>query len=720
MSASWAPVLGAFADKYFENLQRTQRLSDRDLDRVKEQSLDILSRCVDPLGDDSVTAGLVIGHVQSGKTLSFTSVAALARDNGFHLVILLAGYTTNLLAQSADRLRRDLDFVRHGQEWRIFDTPTPDEFEEIRRRIDDKRNERPFDHETVVITVLKNYQRINALADQLAFLSLSGIPTLVIDDEADQASLNTLAAANVKNDRLHDEEVSRTYEAIRNLRAAVPMHTFLEYTATPQAVMLVTVLDSLSPDWAVTITPGAGYTGGREFFVESKDQIVRTVPDNEVFDPAEPPEQLPGSLLLALATFILVCAQHKAARESGNRTMMIQPHNTQDPHLRFGRLVRQALQAYALFKDNPHGLREQFAEAYDDLDETTTKLAPLDELLHYVPRLAETIEVAIVNSGPERASVDFERHPYYVLVGGMLLDRGFTVEGLTVTYMPRFPNTGADTMQQRARFFGYRKSYFHYCRVFMPEGLADAMTGYVRAEEGLRAEIDEHRLGSIKTWRRRLEQPTQLKRIVRKNVISMSVSPVTDESGWEWPRHLHEMAEANQPAFDSFYRNLKQFAAPRSAIDLEGVFDERPDRPLHEWFEAVAKADVRDLLENLTFVRSDQVLAERLIETLDQPRFDSIDVIALDQLTTRRERGGRSLRVLQDNPFRGRSNADDRQQYVGERDVRHHDMRHTTLQLRRVTIKDEKDPSGDPLEAVWFAFHFPRGMQRLVWKQVGA
>lgn len=716
--SSWAPEEGAFSSRYFENLRVAQRLSSHDVDRVREQSLDILRRCVNPHGDDCANAGLVIGHVQSGKTLSFTSVAALARDNGFHLVIVLAGYTNNLRAQSAERLKRDLAFTRHGQEWKIFDTPDADAFVDIRRRIDDKRKARPFDHETVVITVLKNYQRINALADELAFLDLSGIPTLVIDDEADQASLNTLAAANLKNDRAHDKDVSRTYDAIRNLRAVLPLHTFLEYTATPQAVMLVTVLDSLSPDWAVTITPGAAYTGGRDFFVDSKDQIVRTVPDEDVFDPAEPPEELPESLLLALATFILVCAQHKAARESGNRTMMIQPHNTQDPHSRFGRLVRHALETYAMFDTNPLGLREQFAEAYDDLDETTTQLQPLDELLHFIPRLAASIAVAIVNSGPDRASVDFDQHPYYILVGGMLLDRGFTVEGLTVTYMPRFPNTGADTMQQRARFFGYRKNYLHYCRVYLPEGLNDAMTEYVRAEEGLRSEIDEHRLGSIKEWRRRLEQPAQLQRLVRSNVISMNVSPVTDESGWEWPRHLHEVAAINGPMLDDFYERLKRDSPPRSAFSIAGIVDERSDRPEHEWFPTVPKAKVLTMIASLAHAPQDRDLLERIRGTLEQPRFDAIDVIALDRLSTRRERGGRSLRVLQDNPFRGRSNLGDREQYVGERDIRHHDIRHTTLQLRRVTVKDVTTLGGNPLETVWFALHFPRGMRRLVWKQI--
>lgn len=716
MTTTWEPSLGEFSTLYFENLSASKRLSPGDLESVVAQSLQILGRCIEPADDDRANAGLVIGHVQSGKTLSFTSVAAIARDNGFHLIIVLAGYTKNLRAQSAERLRGDLAFTRHGQHWKIFDTPGPEELREVRRRIEDKRRDRPFEHETVVITVLKNYQRINNLADELRFVDLRGVPTLIIDDEADQASLNTLAAANVRDNLTHDDEVSRTYEAISNLRDAIPSHSFLEYTATPQAVMLLTVLDTLSPDWAITLNTGTGYTGGREFFVEAKDQIVRTIPDDEVFDPAEPPDELPESLLRALSTFVLICAQHKAARESGNRTMMIQPHNTQDPHSRFGRLVRQALAAYAIFRGNPHGLREQFLEAYEDLAQTSPQIEPLDDLLHYVPYLSDVIRVAIVNSGPEREAVDFAAEPYYVLVGGMLLDRGFTVEGLTVTYMPRFPNTGADTMQQRARFFGYRRSYLHYCRVYMPEALSAAMEAYVRAEEGLRAQIEEHRDRPLKSWRRFLEQPSQLNRLVRKSVISMDVSPISDEAGWEWPRHLHETADANAPLFDAFYGSLRSLSPSRPATELAHVFDERDDRPDHEWYESVPKSTILEFLSHLTVPQKDELLFERLRLALEGAQYQLVDIIALDRLETRRERGGRSLRVLQDNPFQGRSNAGDREQYVSERDIRRDDFR-TTLQIRRVTIRDVFDSDGHPLRAHWFAIHFPRGMRRIVWRQ---
>jgi hypothetical protein len=89
------------------------------------------------------------------------------------------------------------------------------------------------------------------------------------------------------------------------------------------------------------------------------------------------------------------------------------------------------------------------------------------------------------------------------LVGGQAMDRGFTVEGLTVTYMPRVAGIGnADTIQQRARFFGYKREYLGYCRVYLETAVRDAFRAYITHEENIRKQMNEHKGKPLSEWKR--------------------------------------------------------------------------------------------------------------------------------------------------------------------------------------------------------------------------
>lgn len=101
--------------------------------------------------------------------------------------------------------------------------------------------------------------------------------------------------------------------------------------------------------------------------------------------------------------------------------------------------------------------------------------------------------------------IRWRNHYSWILVGGKALDRGFTLEGLTVSYISRGVGAGfADVIQQRGRFFGYKKEYLGYCRVYLPQASLDAFIDYVEHEESLRSELQKAIVGgeSIKQWRR--------------------------------------------------------------------------------------------------------------------------------------------------------------------------------------------------------------------------
>jgi len=191
--------------------------------------------------------------------MSFETVAALARDNAFQMVIVVAGTSNPLFEQSTGRLRRDLRLDEPGRErrWIQFENPGDDDATEqaIRDVLDGWRDAGTPEEfkRTVLITVLKHHRRLQNLSELVRAVGMQGVPVLVIDDEADQASLNTEVAQG---------QESSTYRRLMDLRQELPNHTYLQYTATPQAPLLISIIDSLSPNFVQVLDPGTEYVAG--------------------------------------------------------------------------------------------------------------------------------------------------------------------------------------------------------------------------------------------------------------------------------------------------------------------------------------------------------------------------------------------------------------------------------------------------------------------------
>ena len=220
---------------------RILRLDPESTERLADEATTILGKCLPPRGTAESTTGLVLGYVQSGKTMSFTTVAALARDNGFPMVIVVTGISTPLLDQSTRRLEQDLR-LQENRKWRLFRNPKPADRQSIADVLDDWRDGRLPEHrrKTVLITVLKQTTNLRNLIRVLEQLDLATLPVLVIDDEADQAGLNTRVGQNTP---------STTYQRLVALRQNLPHHAYLQYTATPQAPLLINIIDVLSPQF---------------------------------------------------------------------------------------------------------------------------------------------------------------------------------------------------------------------------------------------------------------------------------------------------------------------------------------------------------------------------------------------------------------------------------------------------------------------------------------
>lgn len=582
----WVPLQGAEIQGLLEHLS----LDHDSKDRLATEAATILGKCIPPQVGSESTTGLVLGYVQSGKTLSFTAVAALARDNEFPMVIVITGIATHLLGQSRGRLETDLR-LQTNRKWRLFLNPRPEQRQTVADVLADWTDRGLPDHrrQSVLITVLKNPTHLRNLVSLLSQLELSRTPVLVIDDEADQAGLNTL---------VNRGRESTTYQRLVALRSCLPHHTYLQYTATPQAPLLINLIDTLSPRFAELLVPGDDYTGGETFF-EEQPELVRIIPATEIPSRTNPLTTVPPTLIEALRLFFLGVATgyvrgDDQRPQSRNRSMLVHPSRETPGHGQFFHWITQIRQQWLelLGPQSSDHERNQFVHsfrsAYDDLRQTVDDLPTFDQLageLHYAIRKTEVLEV---NARPITPQPDWRITYPWILVGGQAMDRGFTIEGLTVTYMPRNMGGGnADTIQQRARFFGYKRPYLGFCRVFLEQGLLQAFQFYVTHERDIRQRLMQHRGRPLSEWRRAFFLDSNL-RPTRRQVLDLDYRQDVFSNDWFWPKiphGTHELLDANRQTVRRLVESLvwnPDAGDPRRTADQIHLVAEVPLRRAYE------------------------------------------------------------------------------------------------------------------------------------------
>lgn len=555
----WNPFVGEETD----GLLRSKGFvnSDGTFNPIGENILDeacrIMQMCGNPTTPTNSETGIVIGYVQSGKTLSFTTLTALARDNNYQIVIIIGGTSVNLLDQSTKRLRRDLRIdSRYGfeQKWvQITNPHTQEDFDTITNVLSQWRDDSfPNEHcKTILLTVMKNGSHLNNLANLMSEINLASVPSLIIDDEGDQASLNTrarwAARAGIDLEDLTENNVSTIYRRLNQLRNIFPHHTFLQYTATPQANLFINIMDRLSPNFIKLLTPGDEYTGGIIFFRENP-YLIAEIPPSDLSTVNHPLHEPPESLLRALKFFYLGAVagrinQSYQSPSQRNRSMLIHPSRLQGDHNTFYSWVNNIKESWRRLltgsdNDEKTELLNEFRSIYDNLRITVSDLSPFEQLtdsaLIHAIQYTPIVEVnARQGATPQ---INWQDSYSWILVGGQSMDRGFTVEGLTVTYMPRNVGVGnVDTIQQRARFFGYKRSYLGYCRVFLDQVTIDAYNSIVDHEENVRDQLEEFNVNNkhLNEWDREVVLDQMLK-LTRANILYDDLD--RDTFGNEWFR----------------------------------------------------------------------------------------------------------------------------------------------------------------------------------------
>ncbi|MGE0133377.1 MAG: Z1 domain-containing protein [Blastocatellales bacterium] len=471
--------------------------------------------------------GMVMGHVQSGKTTNYASLISKASDAGYKIIILLAGLTNSLRQQTQERI----DEAYIGKK-SLFNEVRPELMPVM--HFCDQRNEGRLLHPAFGTTRDQDFQKavsrfgvsLDNLRDPIIFVTKKnkailqnllewiegqsggrqiGYPLLLIDDEADNASVNT-----------HRDPGRSTAinDVIRRILTKFSRSSYVGYTATPFANIFIdpdtddemSGNDLFPSHFIKALDPPTNYVGAMRIFSPDgnlRDAMLRVVGDYGDILPLRHRrdlqlEELPPSLEKAIRTFILVSAI-RILRGDGSKhcSMMINVSRFNDVQEKVHGLVyacqkrlddairvNAGLGADARRDPDINALAETFSEELADVE------FGFSDILGALAEASRTIVVRTINM--RGGVLDYDRHEkdglHVIAIGGLALSRGLTLEGLCVSYILR--NAGAsDTLMQMARWFGYRRNYEDLCRLFICKTSVDHYEYIADAVEELRAEL---------------------------------------------------------------------------------------------------------------------------------------------------------------------------------------------------------------------------------------
>jgi len=440
---------------------------------------------------DRCPTGLLYGRIQSGKTVAMITFAALAIDNGFRVVVVLTSDNVKLVDQTASRFSA-LDGIVMSSTL-VANWPA-----------DAKHVGKNLSHVGLVLVCAKNQGHLASLIDFLESIDAAEYPALIMDDEADQATLDTTTNARaagrpnaptygstigrraVKNDK-PDEKGRSIGELLRH-------YVFLQVTATPYALLLQNTDSPLRPKFTKLLEPGEGYTGGESFFsgehYDDKLPPIVEVSEDESDELERGVKVAPAGLASALAFFLVAAgAQAVADPVVRARAQNFLCHTSQKrmEHDKVSGLIREYLDVVGdeLRKPTFGGeVSVHFGKAHAELRKTVPGAPDLDPIVADLRQRLPRRQVIVVNS--DGGNAEFSRGVNFI-VGGNILGRGLTIENLLVTYyLRRAKVSQMDTMLQHARMFGYRGPLMPYTRVFLPDRLALRFHRIHTAEQHLR------------------------------------------------------------------------------------------------------------------------------------------------------------------------------------------------------------------------------------------
>lgn len=710
-------------------------LSDIGAHNLRSTTCDILNHC-NPHNATSnhETTHLVVGYVQSGKTMSFTGVLAMARDNGYRIAIILTGVTTNLLGQTADRLEDDLEIDDGTDHFSFICNPSEDDAPRLIKAL------RLTDKPMVVIPILKHRKYLDNLAaifnDEKLKKTIENETVLIIDDEADQASLNSFGYKNSKiTDPEEVEKQSATYSAILNVRSKLPGNSYIQYTATPQANILITTMDLLSPKSHTILIPGEDYVGGKKFFGMDINEelyhgkLIKEIPEKEVYHKKNNnlktmPISLREAMIMHVWAVVLIIKWYKR-QNIRQLTMMVHPTDIIEGNKIFEKWVKDELNLWSESLDKPewHEDRVTILEEFKKfLPEALQFYADnnkpsFNELARFIPDVVNDCQVYRItgDSNDDSENIKWNAHRMNILIGAQMLNRGFTVEKLATTYMPRYSTSisNADTIEQRCRFFGYKMDYIESCRVYLPKDSIKDYKSYVEHEEELRSLLSQ--CSSLKDYEHRVMlsprlRPTRLNVLPKQMVKSKLV-------GWLKFEKMSgmKMVMDNKSIVETFVNENLGFSGEFSTSNYDSSFYHDGEFKKHA-MRSMSVSDVITMLTDFTAGSTsdiiDKSMAIRYLQYLESIGKGRINVIFM----SRNQKRNRKLLNVTENGwrvelFQGRSSITEPDNYCGDSNLVNQDT--ITIQIHHIVLTGLSVADSPNGETYTLAIHFPEKLQTM-------
>nr|MBP3259204.1 hypothetical protein [Bacilli bacterium] len=427
----------------------------------------ILGQCPNPNGRKIQKTGLAIGKVQSGKTSNFISLAALAFDNGYRIVVIFGGNTKVLLSQTEKRINESFDLdSREDYKFSTFSSSGDLNSDALKNNYASRKN--------IIITGLKEYTHIRNIKRFIKDAGLSDVPILIIDDEGDQMSLNG---------SVNKDEETTTYRNFKELLIDLNFSTFISVTATPQANLLIDICNILSPDFIELIQPGEKYCGFSTYHYKPVTEYISIIPDyeNVILDEES---GIPASFEEAVSTFYVGSIIRKRRGDNTTHSMLIHPSQKIKDHSIVVRkleiLLNQLKDYIESGEESAISKVEKFlSRGLNNLKETVPESYNSSDLIGDFKAELYNTSTIVLNGTNANNEVDYKSNRNVIVLGGTMVERGLTIKNLAVTYIVR-SNKGkenADTVEQRTRWFGYRTnkygSYLDLCRVFLTDSMAN-------------------------------------------------------------------------------------------------------------------------------------------------------------------------------------------------------------------------------------------------------
>lgn len=547
--------------RYYDYLERKPSWSLKAINDINDSTDEIMNYIANPKSSVAVErTGLVFGYVQSGKTAHYIGLINKAIDSGYRIIIVLTGVHNSLRSQTQSRIDEEvlgyetsLENIGDNDEEKnaigvgIGKNNAVSEFVQSITTRDEKgdvnaKTEGVTMVPPLIIVTKKNasvLRRIKNFFEKCPYAEISEkgkkyipskYPALIIDDEADQASINTKASYDDNGMILEDYNPTTINGLVRELLQKFSIRSYIGYTATPFANIFIPPhiesgkfgKDLYPKDFIVRAPRSELYIGAREFFGLKSGENTPSMPLREKItkganylgegtkadDEVGP---IPDELKRAVKYFLISTAVRNCRGQINKpNTMLVHIVRFVGQQNKIKKLLKEyydeEIANYIQYGDK--SIEAEFKAIWDEdyclvkskLSESFSKYmkgcsdVTWNEIWEEIHRLVDKKEITLYSvNGKSTDSLMYKSHegkPYNVIVvGGDKLSRGLTLEGLTISYFTRGSNT-YDTLMQMGRWFGYRPGYLDLCRLFTTQDLMERFEHISMATEDLASQFD--------------------------------------------------------------------------------------------------------------------------------------------------------------------------------------------------------------------------------------